>query len=311
MKTTNRSSRLVSSMPSLAALALAALGFGLPLLASAPAAAQVPGLLPIQGTLADADGNAIDGTVSARITLYADAAGTTAVYTTEIPALAVERGFFQTVLGAIDPLDPLDLAATDGLWLGLQVEDDDEMSLIALGSVPFAARAAICDALGVYDESSIANAVSTATAAHDAVTDLQSASEGRAAGVQRTTFGTATDLDSTTFVEIARVTVPGAPGRNAVFNAHLYMEYRSLTQGRYEFGVRQGSCTGTVVGLTVHRPAPTGPGPGTPSFIGDTVNLTAFAAAVTSSTDFVLCGRKASAEIANATVGHRGLVATW
>jgi hypothetical protein len=99
------------------------------------AAAVVPGRIPIQGRLTDASGNPLDGTYSIRFRLY-DAATGDNVVCEDTNSVSVENGlFYSEIWGTCDSDD------MDGrqLYLGIKVEDDDEMEdRQAIYPVPYA-----------------------------------------------------------------------------------------------------------------------------------------------------------------------------
>ncbi len=109
----------------------------------AMAAGAVPATLPVQGVITDADGAPLDGTVSVAFTVYEDAAGTTSVFT-ETRDVSFAEGFFAVYLGDQAALDLAQLASLPSAYLGIAVNGDDEMDLIELGTVPFAAAAEFC-----------------------------------------------------------------------------------------------------------------------------------------------------------------------
>ncbi len=123
-------------------------------------ALAVPATVPVQGVLQDADGAPIAGDLPVEFNLYADAAGEALVWT-ETRQVSFDRGFFTLDLGADEPLDAglfRDNAA--GLWLGIAVDGDDEMALVAIGTAPFAGFAEYAG-----EAATAANAETAATAA--------------------------------------------------------------------------------------------------------------------------------------------------
>jgi hypothetical protein len=96
------------------------------LLTATAALAEAPSLLPVSGWLADTDGAPLDGDVDLTIALYADAIGGTALFTDTV-TVTVDLGFFVAYAGENAPLD-LALFAEEGeFWLGLAVDEEDEM----------------------------------------------------------------------------------------------------------------------------------------------------------------------------------------
>ena len=97
---------------------------GIMLLASA-AAAEVPSTLSYQGVLAEASGVAVaDGPYSITFKLYNVAAGGTELWS-ETQAVQVNKGTFNAILGAVQPLAlPFDVS----YWLALSVEGGAELT---------------------------------------------------------------------------------------------------------------------------------------------------------------------------------------
>lgn len=109
-----------------------------------PAHADAPPLLPVQGFLTDLDGDPEDGTRDITFSLYDGPTASSALFT-ETQAIDVDEGRFSAYVGSVEDLDLALFEAEDELYLGIQVEDDDEISpRFQLGSVPWAAYAQMC-----------------------------------------------------------------------------------------------------------------------------------------------------------------------
>jgi hypothetical protein len=121
---------------------LAGLGFSfgsamvLPVSSSA-APPPVPNFLTQQGRLLDNTGAPVPGTPTFVFTIYADAAGTTSLWT-ETQAITLDSGFFSTTLGSVTAL-PTGLFNGTTRFLGIKVGADPEMTpRQPLTSVPYA-----------------------------------------------------------------------------------------------------------------------------------------------------------------------------
>jgi hypothetical protein len=125
------------------ALLLAAL-LALPLAARA----APPRRIAWQGRLFTTDGRPVDGPVSVTFALYADPEGGAALWS-ETQDVTASAGHFTTLLGG-DGLPPDLFATHEGLYLGVRVGDDAEMSpRLPIVSVPYALHAATAeDAVG-------------------------------------------------------------------------------------------------------------------------------------------------------------------
>lgn len=109
---------------------------------TAPAYAQVPALIPVQGFITDDQGQALVGQRTLVFSLYADQAAGSALYT-ESFAINTPTGAFSVQLGSSQALD-LSIIPEDGeLWLGLSVDGAAELTpRLRFGAAPYAARAA-------------------------------------------------------------------------------------------------------------------------------------------------------------------------
>ncbi len=114
----------MSHTPSLLAASLA-----LALLAAlaAPAAAQDgPITMVYQGTVTDLAGAPLDGTRAMTFRLYTAAEGGDAEWVERLETVDVVGGGFTAVLGRREPIP--ELPVEGGLWLGVQIEGDDEFA---------------------------------------------------------------------------------------------------------------------------------------------------------------------------------------
>ncbi len=110
--------------------------------AHTPLSAAPPKSINYQGTLTNAGGTPVNGTVSMLFSLYNAQTGLGPALWTEAQAtVSVVNGAFNTVLGA-SPAPPITLPFDVPYWLGVQVNADPEMTpRQPLSSVPYAYRA--------------------------------------------------------------------------------------------------------------------------------------------------------------------------
>lgn len=107
-------------------------------LASVPGSAQaaVPTTLHYQGYLTSADGLPLNDIITITVSLYELEAGGAPAWS-EQQMIAVNKGLFSMTLGSVEPFS-VDLFSVP-LYLGIQVESDEEMSpRQALASSPYA-----------------------------------------------------------------------------------------------------------------------------------------------------------------------------
>jgi hypothetical protein len=112
------------------------------------AGGAVPPLISYQGHLTDAIGTPLDTTLSLVFTVYADAGGITSLWTETQPAVLITGGFFQVLLGSVNPIG---ISVFDGgeRWLKVQIQGGSAIStLMPIVSVAYAQRAVKSDTAG-------------------------------------------------------------------------------------------------------------------------------------------------------------------
>ena len=120
---------------------------------AAPARAETPAQLPVQGFLVDeASGEPVEGEHPVRLRLYAGAEDGDALWEETQPVEFV-GGWFGASLGAVTPLSPGLFERAAPLWLGVRVGDDtEELSpRSARGGAPYALHAATAGAVSDLD----------------------------------------------------------------------------------------------------------------------------------------------------------------
>ena len=132
----------------------------LAVLLAAPAAfAQANGVVPVQGVLVDSAGLGLDGTFDLTLTMYSDAAGT-GMLATETQSVLIDDGYFAVYFGATGPVDPATFRDNAGLWLGIAVDTDPEMTpLFEVGTSPWAGYS---EYAGESDDASMLGGVAAA-----------------------------------------------------------------------------------------------------------------------------------------------------
>lgn len=106
-----------------------------------PANAAVPALLTHHGQIQQA-GAPVSGTVALTFRLY-DGEAEAAPFWEESVSVTATGGYYAVILGQSSPLDPGDLAAAPGLWLGIRVAAEPELSpRLRVSAVPYALAAA-------------------------------------------------------------------------------------------------------------------------------------------------------------------------
>lgn len=137
MKSQSLKQHFVPNMATLIAVAMMFLAYHAYTVWAAPTAqGTVPTFIPYQGTLTDASGNPIDGSVNLTFRLYNTLSGGTALWTESHTNVPVSSGLFNVRLGS-------KTAFADSVWqnaslyLGIQVGSEAEMTpREPLGAVP-------------------------------------------------------------------------------------------------------------------------------------------------------------------------------
>jgi hypothetical protein len=107
------------------------------LLFAAPAVADAPAFLPLQGVLTNTDGTPVDGDTAIRFALYTADMGGTELWN-ETQTVPVDQGFFTVYLGDTSVLDLSLFRDNESVWLGVRVGSDSEMSRFQVATTGFA-----------------------------------------------------------------------------------------------------------------------------------------------------------------------------
>jgi hypothetical protein len=93
---------------------------------AAAAATTIPTAFSYQGTLRDANGNLVTGTVNLSLRLYGVVTGGAPLYTEDFANVNVRSGLFTVIVGDAQPL-PASVFNTFPLYIGIKVNNDAEM----------------------------------------------------------------------------------------------------------------------------------------------------------------------------------------
>lgn len=130
----------------------------LALLSPLLAAAEPIDVLPVNGVLKDRQGKPISGLKNIRFALYDSKAGGTELWH-EIydgqDKIPINKGKIGVYLGLMNTLDFATLIDAPEIWLGIQVEDDSEMTRVQIASVIFATEARTCRQVGSFNQENI------------------------------------------------------------------------------------------------------------------------------------------------------------
>ncbi len=294
------------------------------LVGSAPAAAQSI-LIPVEGTVTDADGEPITSdALTITFRLYDAEEGGLTLHEEPI-VTATEEGRFAVYLGESQAIFARLFLSNPELWLSLQVNQDPEATpRIPLGTVPYAAAANYCADAETVGGLTGAELVSMYSRPNNAETrcvsgeyldgdgvcrnlrasveniafnrfQLESVLEGSFAPAN-TPVGTQGEgeltIDTTSYSSVASIQVPGRAVGGVVFNAHAYAQQRGSVSTWHYFAIRRDSCAGTIVGETIWRT-----GVASSTWQGESVSLTGFDSSVTTDTTYHLCARAFDADL--------------
>lgn len=122
------------------------------------------GTWPYQGRLADSAGNPITDTLPMTFRIYSANSGGDMLWEERWEGASnvqVSDGLFNVMLGSLNPIPQNVVTGHSSLWLGIEVDNDTEMTpRVQLGSVPFAAQALTVPD-GSIDSSKLASAAVT------------------------------------------------------------------------------------------------------------------------------------------------------
>lgn len=137
----------------------------------ARSAAAVPAGMPVQGTLTHTDGTAVEGEQQIVFRIYDAAVGGSVLYE-ETATLTLVQGRFDVYLGRSTPL-PFATFTGSELWLGITVGTDAEMTpRFEIGTVPFAARAQVCESVGDLPAAEVQHTLASGCAPGTAIRDI-------------------------------------------------------------------------------------------------------------------------------------------
>lgn len=132
-----------------------------------PAAAMAsPSMIPVQGTLYDATGRPVSGTLPVEYTLYADPDGLTTLWADSIPTLFT-NGIFTTYLGSDSPLNLVLFRDYETVWVGIAIDGDAEIGRFRVATAPFAAYADFCGTAAVLSTDGSTSVVNATIATAD------------------------------------------------------------------------------------------------------------------------------------------------
>lgn len=121
----------------------------LQMLVAGAAWAVVPSTVGLDGRLQSAAGGPVaDGEYAVTFALYDASDSKAALWSEQVPKLAVKSGAFAYDLGATKALDQAVLGGSKGVWLGVAVGVEPELPKTPLQSVLFARRAQVAEGLG-------------------------------------------------------------------------------------------------------------------------------------------------------------------
>jgi hypothetical protein len=108
-----------------------------------PAFAQAPPLIPLQGTLYDADGAPVNGVRAVEFSLYDAADGGSLLWSDTVPVTFTE-GLFTSYLGTDTVLPTSIFAENSTVWAAVTLDGGDELGRFQVATSPFSGFADYC-----------------------------------------------------------------------------------------------------------------------------------------------------------------------
>jgi hypothetical protein len=134
----------------------------LPVMAQSAASADsvVPGMVKFAGTLNDASGKPLTGTVGVTFSLYKEQSGGAPLWMETQNVQADKAGHYSVMLGSATShgIPAQAFSAGEARWLGVRPSDQDEQPRVVLASVPYALKALDAETLGGRPASSFLRA---------------------------------------------------------------------------------------------------------------------------------------------------------
>jgi hypothetical protein len=206
--------------------------------------AATPGLVPVQGELVDGAGSPMTGTHELTFKLYASATAPGAFWS-ESRAVQLEGGMFSVQLGQATSLDLEQFVAFPDVFVGVAVDGAAESARLPIGSVPYAAFAAVARTAGSIDldlasSADRASTIADLRAALDPYYDLTEAE------VEAWVTNGAIDLSAGSTIGGATF---GAVARSAVSGAAIDLNAASTLGGQSFAAVSRSAVSGSAIDL--------------------------------------------------------------
>ena len=220
--------------------------------------AVVPRLIKVTGTLHDAAGKPLSGTVDVTFTLYATEAGENPLWFETQSVQADELGHYAALLGAMhtDGL-PIELFTTGEVrWLGVQVGlEAEQQPRVLLVSGPCALKAGDAETLGGKPGSAYMLSDSQNGTASTTFADALAKPELRGGGPQPNVSGT-----GTTNLLAKWTNTSGALGNSMIFDTGTYVGV-GTTSPSYALDVNGNNAGLRLAGTGTHQLTLTGATP--------------------------------------------------
>jgi hypothetical protein len=184
----------------------------------------VPPLVNFSGTLTDANGKPMTGTVAVTFSLYSEQTGGAALWMERQNVQPDVHGHYTVMLGSTSStgLPPDIFVAGEAHWLGVEVEGEAEQPRVLLVSVPYALKAGDAQTLGGLPASAFVLAApatgseATSVAAAPSISTSASVSSDTSSDVTTTggTVGTIAAFSTATDIQNSLITQTGTSAIN-------------------------------------------------------------------------------------------------
>lgn len=264
--------------------------------------AQVPRLMNYQGLLTDASGVAVpDGNYNVTLRIYLVPVGGSPIWE-EAQLIAAHNGIFNAILGSIVPLE---IPFNDQYWFGVTVGAGTELT----PRIPFTSSAY---SLNASNSEKVNDIEANITPTPNNLLPLDNNGKFPTSIVPQTKIdgvqgATNINITSTSNVEILALTISDPGTKDVFLTGEVVVETDTIQNGkRYEFSIRKGSITGTMLGRGWWRVTTT-----TTGLVAQTITFSAIDKNVTGTETYFLVGRKFDSQSADALVFIYSLNTTY
>jgi len=255
--------------------------------------AQVPRQLNYQGVLTDANGVIVpDGNYNVTLRIYSVPAGGTPIWE-EAQLISASKGIFNVILGNIVPLDmPFD----EQYWLGVSIGAGTELApRITFTATPYSINSSNAELLNNFEANTTPTPNSLLPLNNEGKFPTSIVPQAKIDGVNGTSVINITGVTNT---QILSLTITDTGTKDVFLTGEVVAETNAIQSSkRYEFTIRKGSVSGTILGKGWWRVTTSAAG-----FVAETISFSAIDKNVTGAETYYLVGSKYDSNAADAVV---------